>query len=156
MKKIVKSSFALALLIIVMSCNEKNKITPDEHIAKNTETKTELSVIKSANVLEFGPNNVLFVGDSQAGAIIAYETKANENNQKGKAYNLNDFDKNIEELLGIQSDELIIRDLAVHPESNEAYIAISYISGSKYIPAIVIANQSRNTRLMDLSFKHTK
>jgi len=156
MKKIVKSSFALALLIIVISCNEKNKITPDEHIAINTETKTELSAIKSANVLEFGPNNVLFVGDSQAGAIIAYETKANENNQKGKAYNLNDFDKNIEELLGIQSDELIIRDLAVHPESNEAYIAISYISGSKYIPAIVIANQSGNTRLMDLSFKHTK
>ena len=33
------------------------------------------SAIQSVNVLEFNDKNVLFVGDSKSGNIIAYETK---------------------------------------------------------------------------------
>ena len=78
------------------------------------------SAIKSANVLEFNDNSVLFVGDSQAGNIVAYETMAAKNPKKGMGYGLFDFSADIEKLLGVKNGDYLIKDLAVHPESNEA------------------------------------
>ncbi len=40
------------------------------------------SAIESANVLEFNDKSVLFVGDSQGGNIVAYETMAAKNPKK--------------------------------------------------------------------------
>ncbi len=113
------------------------------------------SAIESANVLEFNDKSVLFVGDSQGGNIVAYETMAAKNPKKGMAYGLFDFSADIEKLLGVKNGDYLIKDLAVHPESNEAYIALSVIEDGKYQPKIVIANQAGDVRLMDLGRKHT-
>lgn len=114
------------------------------------------SAIQSVNVLEFNDKNVLFVGDSKSGNIIAYETKAAENPKKGMGYGLFNFSGDIEKLLGVKSGDYLIKDLAVHPVSNEAYIALSVIDNGKYQPKIVIANQAGDVRLMDLDSKHSK
>ena len=156
MKTILKISLAITVLLSVISCKQNQTSTANDMIAVNSESSIKKAEIKSANVLEFGPNNVLFVGDSNSGAIVAFETENTENKAKGSAYNLKDFDAKIETLLGVQSDEMLIKDLAVHPQTNEAYIAVSYISGNTYLPAIIIANQSGNVRLMDLASKNTK
>lgn len=113
------------------------------------------SAVQSANVLEFNDKSVLFVGDSQGGNIVAYETMAAKNPKKGMGYGLFDFSADIEKLLGVKNGDYLIKDLAVHPESNEAYIALSVIEAGQYQPKIVIANQAGNVRLMDLSRKHT-
>lgn len=113
------------------------------------------SAIRSANVLEFNDKSVLFVGDSQTGNIVAYETMAAKNPKKGMGYGLFDFSADIEKLLGVKNGDYLIKDLAVHPESNEAYIALSVIEDGKYQPKIVIANQAGDVRLMDLGRKHT-
>ena len=156
MKKLLKTGILFSLLIILSSCGEKSSNAKDDALAVNSKKSNKPSDIASANVLEFTPNGVLFVGDSYTGTIVAYETESTENATKGSAYNLKDFDIKIEKLLGVQSDEMIIKDLAVHPHTNEAYIAVSYISGDAYAPAIIIANQDGNLRLMDLASKNTK
>jgi hypothetical protein len=155
MKNILKTSILLLTIVFMVSCKEKSN-SNQKSIASNAEKSKTPSDIASANVLEFTPNGILFVGDSYTGTIVAYETESVENTAKGTAYNLKDFDSKIEKLLGVQSDEMLIKDLAVHPESNEAYIAVSYISGETYAPAIIIANQSGDVRLMDLNLKNTK
>ncbi len=113
------------------------------------------NAIESANVLEFNDKSVLFVGDSQGGNIVAYETMAANNPKKGMSYGLFDLSSDIEKLLGVKNGDYLIKDLALHPESNEAYIALSVIEDGQYQPKIVIANQAGDVRLMDLGRKHT-
>ena len=156
MKKLLKTGILFSLLLIISSCGEKSSNAKDDVLAINSKNSNKPSDIATANVLEFTPNGVLFVGDSYTGTIVAFETENTENAAKGSAYNLKDFDSKIEKLLGVQSDEMIIKDLAVHPQTNEAYIAVSYISYDAYVPAIIIANQAGNLRLMDLASKNTK
>lgn len=111
------------------------------------------NTIQSANVLEFSDNGVLFVGDSKSGTIAAFETAATENQHKGQAFGQFDFGADIEKLLGISNDDYLIKDLAVHPISNEAYIALSVIEEGQYQPKIIVTSQSGAVRLMDLANK---
>ena len=105
--------------------------------------------LESASVLLFGPENTLFVGDGMAGSIHAYATQTVENPMAQAGFNLRDLDREIATLVGVNSDDVMIKDLAIHPESKEAYIAVSYNAGDSYSPAVVIANQSGQLRLMD-------
>ncbi len=107
--------------------------------------------LKSANVLAFGPDNVLFVGDSTTGAVYAFDTVAGQNDQQSSAYNLKNIDAELASLLGTSTDNIQVKDLAVHPESKEAYIAVSKVSGDRYMPDIIIANQSGELRRLDLA-----
>ena len=113
--------------------------------------------LKSANVLAFGPDNVLFVGDSSTGAVYAFETVAGQNDQQSSAYNLKNIDAELASLLRTSTDNIQVKDLAVHPESKEAYIAVSRVKGDRYMPEIIIANQSGEFRRLDLAkTKHSK
>lgn len=105
--------------------------------------------LKSVSVLQFGPENTLFVGDGMAGSIHAYATQTIENPMAQAGFNLRDLDREIATLVGVNADDVRIKDLAIHPESKEAYIAVSYIAGDSYSPAVVIANQSGQLRVMD-------
>ncbi|PHS68358.1 MAG: hypothetical protein COB12_00450 [Flavobacterium sp.] len=107
------------------------------------------NTFQSANVLEFGSDNILFVGDSKSGKIYAFETETVENKTMQYGYNLKDAGKKIAAFLGTSTTNILVKDLAVHPTTKEAYIAISRISGEIYIPAIVIMNQSGAIRLFD-------
>lgn len=113
--------------------------------------------LKSANVLAFGPDNVLFVGDSTTGTVYAFDTVAGQNDQQSSAYNLKNIDAELASLLRTSTDNIQVKDLAVHPESKEAYIAVSRVRGNRYIPEIIIANQSGEFRRLDLAkTKHSK
>ena len=113
--------------------------------------------LKSANVLAFGPDNVLFVGDSSTGAVYAFDTVAGQNDQQSSAYNLKNIDAELASLLRTSTDNIQVKDLAVHPESKEAYIAVSRVRGNRYMPEIIIANQSGELRRLDLAkTKHSK
>lgn len=107
--------------------------------------------VTSITAIEFGPENVLFLGDGEAGVVHAMETVTNENPAKGMAYNLNEFDFIFADVLGTTPDNIRVKDLAIHPESGEAYVAVSRITGDGYEPALVIVNQAGIARLADLS-----
>lgn len=79
--------------------------------------------LTGATVLAFGPDNVLFVGDSKSGMVHAIVTDANEVSDP-VPFNYRDFDLKIAEALGIATRDLMIQDMKIHPVSQEAYIAV--------------------------------
>ena len=79
--------------------------------------------LNGANVLAFGPENVLFIGDSKAAKIHAVKTEATALKDP-VPFNLEGFDIAVAKKLGIQPRDVIVHDMKIHPVSQEAYLAI--------------------------------
>lgn len=79
--------------------------------------------LTGATVLAFGPENVLFIGDSKSAMIYAVQTQVQEVKDP-VPFNLKDFDLALAKSLQIETRDLIVRDMKIHPTSQEAYIAI--------------------------------
>lgn len=102
----------------------------------------EADALQSVSVLSFSTNNVLFVGDSKAGAIHAYELGTAPMAKESKAYNLTDINQTIADALGTSTDQIAVKDLAVHPASKVAYVGVTRGHGDKAMPVIVTIDQS--------------
>nr|WP_299343736.1 hypothetical protein [Allomuricauda sp.] len=79
--------------------------------------------LAGANVLTFGPENVLFVSDSKNAKIHAVPTFA-EPLEDAIPFNMEGFDVTISEKLNIEPRDVIINDMKIHPVSQEAYVSI--------------------------------
>ena len=79
--------------------------------------------LTGATVLTFGPDNVLFIGDSRGGRVHAVMTEAQELKET-VPFNHLDFDRKIAETLGIDARDLLVLDMKIHPVSQEAYVAV--------------------------------
>ncbi|MEM8897462.1 MAG: hypothetical protein AAGC85_05130 [Bacteroidota bacterium] len=79
--------------------------------------------LSGVTVLAFGPENVLFIGNSKEAKIHAVKTEATALSDP-IPYNLERFDVIISEQLGISPREVIVTDMKIHPLSQEAYVAI--------------------------------
>jgi len=92
---------------------------------KNPESDVNLAEISlpGATVLTFGPDNILFIGDSKSATIHAVKTTAQEL-QNPIPFNLTDFDLALAEKLEIDARDLIVSDMKVHPVSQEVYLAV--------------------------------
>ena len=92
-------------------------------LLKQNHHNLEAAELPGATVLAFGPDNVLFVGDSKNGVVHAIPTEAEEV-QDPIPFNLRDFDRMLAKELDMDSRDLIINDLKIHPLSQEAYVAV--------------------------------
>jgi hypothetical protein len=99
--------------------------------------------IKSAGPMAFGPNGVLFVGDSIGAAVFAIDThdivKAHA---PVSAIQFKDIDRQIAGMLGIGVDQLLINDIKVNPVSKRVYISVSRGRGLDSIPVILRTDAS--------------
>jgi hypothetical protein len=91
---------------------------PGHDLAKG---KVELG---SAGPLAFGPDGVLFVGDSMAGAIVALDT---QDTKAGKATpaDIKAVNEKIAALLGTTPDQILIADAVVNPLSKRVYLSVA-------------------------------
>src|SRR5437773_3827059 len=80
--------------------------------------------LKSVAQLAFGPEGILFVGDSRQAAIFAIAT---EDTKPATAGNIEvkGINEKIASMLGIAPDQLLINDVKVNPISHRVYFAIS-------------------------------
>jgi len=78
--------------------------------------------LKSAGALAFGPDGVLFVGDSIGGAVIALDTN-DRTPAKTAAINVQGLDQKIAGLVGVMPDQILINDVAVNPISKNVYVS---------------------------------
>ncbi|MEM9722512.1 MAG: hypothetical protein AAGA10_24805 [Bacteroidota bacterium] len=109
---------------------------------------TELS---GASVLAFGPDNVLFVGDSKAGIVHAISTKGDSLTDP-VPYNFLDFDLKLAEALEMQPRDLVIQDMKVHPVSQEVYVSVKKGHQPDAKSVIAIANpMGMDIRLLDIA-----
>ena len=81
--------------------------------------------IKSINAIAFGPDGVLFVGDSQNASIYAIETNDKTLKEVPEKFELNHVDHKIADLLGTTADAITIQDMAINPISKRVYLALA-------------------------------
>ena len=142
------------MLIAVLSfssceAQQKGPNADEMAVVENTAVNT----LPGASVLAFGPNNVLFVGDSKAGMVYAIPTQATEVKDP-VAFNLRGVDKKIATTLGVPASELIFNDMQIHPVSQEAYIAIKRGFAPDAESVIVaISPVDGSVKLLDVSKK---
>jgi hypothetical protein len=105
---------------------------------------------QSANVIAFGDNKTLFVGDSKSATIYAYVIPVTDNKAAQMGYNLSGIDDKVARFLNTSADKILARGFAINPATKEAYISFDKIQGNIYIPVILIVNQTGNIRLLDL------
>jgi len=95
--------------------------------------------LKSAGPLAFGPDNVLFVGDTASAAIFAIDTGSRSKSTR-TPQNINAINQKIASLLGTDSQQILINDMAVNPASGEIFFSVSRGKGPSGLPALVRLN----------------
>jgi hypothetical protein len=92
--------------------------------------------LKSASVLTFGPEGILFVGDSVGAALYALDTGDRAASQSAPV-NIKGIDEKIAAMLGTMPDQIAINDLAVNPISKKMYLAVTRGKGANAVPVIL-------------------
>jgi hypothetical protein len=91
----------------------------------------------SAGALTFGPGGVLFVGDSRGGAVFALALDDPTPDAHRGEVEVSNIDRRIATLLGVDVDQLVIRDMAVNPATGHLFFSLSRGKGADAPPAIV-------------------
>jgi hypothetical protein len=110
--------------------------------------------LRSAGVLAFGPNNVLFVGDITGATIHAFALRdkdltsqtdlisGNFHNFEGRDHVVG-LDQKLAALFGTTVDKIVINDLAVHQPTEQIFLSVERGRGTDAIPAIVKVNHGQ-------------
>lgn len=99
--------------------------------------------LKSAGALAFGPDGILFVADSKAASVFAFDVKDNTKDTTSTAIEVNNVDKAIAAFLGISSQEIIINDMVIHPGSQNVYLSVSRGRSVDALPVIIRVNRKK-------------
>ncbi|HZY78903.1 MAG TPA: hypothetical protein VFE50_05225 [Cyclobacteriaceae bacterium] len=86
--------------------------------------------VKSISALAFGPDGVLFIGDSKSASVFALDTKDNQKVEKATAVDLKKFDKMVAGALGTTVENITIQDLVVNPASKKIYCGVQLADGT--------------------------
>lgn len=90
----------------------------------------------SIGAMAFGPENILFVGDSEGAGVYALNVD-DSGHGSGHAVSLAGVDTKIAALLGTTADEIVINDLAVHPVSQNIYLGVTRGRGEGSMPVLL-------------------
>jgi hypothetical protein len=92
--------------------------------------------LKSAGPLAFGPDGILFVGDTKGAALFAIDTGDHAQAAEKTAVNLKDVAGKVASMLGTNSKQIMINDIAVNPRSGNVYLSISRGRGPEATPLL--------------------
>jgi hypothetical protein len=110
--------------------------------------------LRSAGVLTFGPDNVLFVGDIAGAKIHAFQLRdkdlksqtdiisGNFHNFEGRDH-VQGLDQQLAALFGTTIDKIVINDMAVHQPTEQIFISVERGRGTDALPAIVKVNHGQ-------------
>ena len=98
--------------------------------------------LKSAGPLAFGPDGILFVGDSAGAAIFAIDTGDRMAAKSGVRIEIKGINEKIAAALGTAPDQVLINDMVVNPLSKKIYLSVSRGRGPDAIPVILRADAS--------------
>jgi len=129
-------------------------------ISKTATTSVNLPAGKvqltSAGPLAFGPDGILFVGDSIGGKIVAIDTE-DRKAAKTASINVEGVDAKIAALVGMPADQIVINDLKVNPVSKNVYLSASRGRGPEAEPLIVKVDTKGQVSLISLdNAKHAE
>ncbi len=122
MKKLYYSTAAFAAFVILVAANRST-----EHPYG---LKTGTPAIQSISALAFGPEGILFIGDSKSATVFAVDTKDKTLVEKAAAVEIKNIDQKIAAALGTEAKNIRIQDIAVNPLSKKIYFAVQSSDGT--------------------------
>ena len=138
--KILTLALASTLIVAVAFCASS---------ASMTMGKAEL---KSAGQLAFGPDGILFVGDSMGGSIVAVDTGDRTAARSGGKIEVKGINQKIAAMLGTAPDQILVNDVVVNPISKKAYVSVSRGRGPDATPVILRVDASG--KISEVSLDH--
>jgi len=102
--------------------------------------QTGKASLKSAGPLAFGPEGILFVGDSQGAAIVALDVNDHTPGRSTGGLEIKGINDKIAALLGTSADQILIQDVVVNPISKNVYLSVSRGRGPDALPMILRAD----------------
>ncbi|GMN08906.1 hypothetical protein MTsPCn9_06380 [Croceitalea sp. MTPC9] len=106
--------------------------------------------ISSINSMAFGPEGILFIGDSKSAQIVAVDLSGQTKMDHSKL-RIDRIDQLLADMIGSATDELQITDMVVDPSSNNIYVSVNHSSG-KSLLFKVIDNTLKQVPLTAVSF----
>src|SRR5689334_22414399 len=116
-------------------------------------TKGQLPV-KSINAMAFGPDGVLFLGDSKSAAIFAVKTNDITAPEKSPTIDVPNFDKKVAAVLGTETQNITIQEISVNPISKKVYCAVHTMDGTPLLLRLEDGNL-KNVDLKDVEYAVT-
>ncbi len=95
--------------------------------------------VKSAGPLGFGPDGILFIGDTQGAALFAIDTGDRSASLDKKPVEIKDIVGKAAALLGASAKQIMINDMAVNPISGNIYFSLSRGRGPDSTPILLKA-----------------
>src|SRR5215472_12090621 len=109
----------------------------DVQVAERNGLQPGTPELRSVGPLTFGPDGVLFVADNVSASIFAIAV--DDPDAGAGPIEVDHLDTRLAALLGCAEDDVVIRDLAVHPVSGAAYLSVMRGHGSDAVPVLVRA-----------------
>jgi hypothetical protein len=96
------------------------------------------ATIRSVGPITFGPDEILFVADNVSAMIFAIEVADPGPDAVGDdPFDLDNVDTRLAAFLGCERDDVMLRDIAVHPRSHNLYLSVGRGRGDAAIPLLV-------------------
>jgi hypothetical protein len=110
--------------------------------------------LRSAGVLAFAADNVLFVGDITGAAVHAFALREQDltpqhDVELGNFHNLEGrdlvrgLDQQLAALFGTTYDTIVVNDMVVHPPTQQILLSVERGRGTDAVPAIVKVNHGK-------------
>jgi hypothetical protein len=108
--------------------------------------------LKSAGPLAFGPDGVLFVGDTKGAALFAIDTGDRTPAGEKGPVRVEKINQKVAALLGTSAQQVMINDLAVNPASGNVYLSVARGRGPDAAP--VILRVGRDGKLAEVALEN--
>ena len=93
--------------------------------------------IKSVGSLAFGPEGILFVADNMSATIFAIDTRDIGVASEPRPVDVDKIETRLAAYLGCGHEDVNIRDIAVHPSSQNIYLSVMRGRGATAIPVLI-------------------
>jgi hypothetical protein len=80
--------------------------------------------LRSAGPITFGPAGILFLADNVAATVSAVDVADAGPAGGSEPFDVADVDVRVGSFLGCEADDVVIRDMAVHPLSRNVYLSV--------------------------------
>jgi hypothetical protein len=105
--------------------------------------------LMSAGPITFGPDGILFVGDSVGGQVLAIDTGDRKPARAAKIA-VDGIDTKLAAMVGVAPGQIVINDMKVDPISKDVYLTASRGRGPDAMPLIVRVNYSGKITILPL------
>ncbi len=93
--------------------------------------------LQSAGPITFGPAGILFLADNASAKVFAVDVADRGPQSGSEPFDLENVDVRVGSFLGCAADDVVIRDLAVHPTSHNVYLSVQRGRGDTSQPVLV-------------------